>query len=226
MTTFRRLLPRTPFYGWLLVGGLGVTEVISWGVLYYAFGVFLTPMEQELGWSRGATTGAFSLALVLSAIAAIPVGRWLDRHGARLLMSLGSCLAVLLVLAWATATTLPAFYLIWAAIGVVMAALLYEPAFAVVAVWFDRKRARALTAVTLIAGFSSTIFLPLSGWLVQVQGWRPALVSLAIILAVGTIPVHALLLRRRPEDLGLHPDGADGSSTRDPGQVRDDVPVG
>ncbi len=226
MSSFRRALPRTPFYGWLLVGGLGVTEIISWGVLYYAFGVFLTPMEQELGWSRGATTGAFSLALVLSAVAAIPVGRWLDRHGARLLMTLGSCLAVLLVLAWAAATTLPAFYLIWAAMGVVMAALLYEPAFAVVAVWFERKRARALTAVTLIAGFSSTIFLPLSGWLVQLQGWRPALLSLAIILALGTIPVHALVLRRRPEDLGLHPDGADGPSTSGRGQVRTDVPVG
>jgi cyanate permease len=88
-----------------------------------------------------------------------------------------------------------------------MATVLYEPAFAVITVWFDRKRVRALTAVTLIAGFSSTIFLPLSAWLVEAQGWRLALVSLAVILAVGTIPAHSLLLRRRPEDLGLHPDG-------------------
>ena len=85
--------------------------------------------------------------------------------------------------------------------------MLYEPAFAVVAVWFDRKRAQALTALTLIAGFSSTAFVPLAAWLVQAQGWRPALISLAVIPAGGTIPAHALLLRRRPEDLGLHPDG-------------------
>lgn len=74
-------------------------------------------------------------------------------------------------------------------------------------VWFDRKRVRALTALTLIAGFSSTVFLPLSAWLVEVRGWRPALVTLAVILALGTIPTHAFLLRHRPEDLGLHPDG-------------------
>jgi hypothetical protein len=109
-------------------------------------------------------------------------------------------------LGWSRAETI-VFYVVWAAIGVVMAAVLYEPAFAVITVWFDRKRVRTLTAVTLIAGFSSTIFLPLSAWLVEAQGWRTALVSLAVILAIGTIPAHALLLRRRPEDLSLHPDG-------------------
>jgi MFS family permease len=72
-----------------------------------------------------------------------------------------------------------------------MATVLYEPAFAVIAVWFDRRRARALTALTLIAGFSSTVFLPPAAWLVQTQGWRSALASLGVILAIGTIPAHA-----------------------------------
>jgi MFS family permease len=214
-----------PYYGWLLVAGLGLTEIISWGVLYYAFSVFLAPTEAELGWSRGATTGAFSLALVLSGLAAIPVGRWLDHHGARLLMTAGSCLGALLVLAWSRANSLAGFYLVWAAIGLVMATLLYEPAFAVVAVWFDRQRARALLALTLIAGLSSTIFLPLASWLVVLQGWRAALVSLAIILALGTIPIHALLLRRRPEDLGLHPDGAARAELPQGRPPREDVPL-
>jgi len=225
LTILSRMPIRTPYYGWVLVRALGITEIISWGVLYYAFGVFLTPMEADLGWSRGAITGAFSLALVLSGVAAIPVGRWLDRHGARVLMTAGSCVATLLVLAWASSVTLSEFYLVWAAIGLVMATLLYEPAFAVVTVWFERKRAKALTAVTLIAGFSSTVFLPFAAWLLQVQGWRGALVSLAVILAVGTIPVHALLLRRRPEDLGLHPDGARDVRVGTEPPRREDVPV-
>jgi MFS family permease len=215
-----------PYYGWVLVVTLGITETISWGVLYYAFSVFLAPMETDLGWSRGATTGAFSLALVLSGFAAIPVGRWLDRHGARLLMTAGSCVGVLLVLAWAWSATLLIFYLVWALIGLVMATLFYEPAFAVVAVWFDRKRTRALTALTLIAGFSSTVFLPLAAWLVQAQGWRAALVSLAVVMAVGTIPAHALLLRRRPEDLGLHPDGAPTAQAVGAAAQRQGVPLG
>ncbi len=195
------------YYGWVLVVTLGVTETISWGILYYAFTVYLAPMEAELGWSRGDMTGAFSLALLLAGLAAIPVGRWLDRHGPRLLMTLGSMAATLLVVAWSRVATLPQLYLIWAGIGLCMSATLYDPAFATASHWFERRRVQALTVITLMAGFASTIFIPLAGWLVQVAGWRMSLMLLAAILAVGTIGPHALLLRRRPEDLGLGPDG-------------------
>jgi MFS family permease len=195
------------YYGWVLMVALGVTETLSWGILYYAFAVYLAPMEAELGWSRGDMTGAFSLALLLAGLAAIPVGRWLDRHGPRLVMTVGSIAATLLVLAWSQVTSLPQLYLIWSAIGLTMSVTLYDPAFATASTWFDRQRVRALTLITLMAGFASTIFIPLAGWLVQVQGWRPSLLTLAVILAIGTIPPHALLLRRRPADLGLHPDG-------------------
>jgi MFS family permease len=183
------------------------TEMISWGVLYYAFTVFLKPMQAALGWSTAALTGAFSLALLCSAGAGLLVARFLDRHGTRLLMTLGACAASLLVLAWSAAQNLTLFYLIWAGIGISMAAVLYDPAFALVAAWFHRFRARALTILTFIAGFASVIFVPLAQWLVQHQGWRMALVTLALLLAIITIPLHALVLRRRPEDLGLAPDG-------------------
>ncbi len=221
-----RVVPHRVYYGWVLVVALGVTQTISWGVLYYAFSVLIAPMEQTLGWSRGELTGAFSLALLLSGLAAVPVGRWLDRHGPRVLMTAGSCAGVLLVLAWSRSANLISFYLLWAAVGITMATVLYEPAFAVVAQWFDRKRARALTGVTLIAGFSSTIFLPLTGWLVEAQGWRAALVTLGALLAVGTIPAHALLLRRRPEDLGLHPDGDPHHHVAGGPPRSEDVPLG
>ena len=204
------------YYGWRMVWTLALTETTSWGILYYAFTVFLTPIQEELGWSRGALTGAFSLALLLSGVAGIPFGRWLDRHGPRSLMTLGSCAATLLVLAWAEVQGLTMFYLIWAGIGVTMAAVLYEPAFFVVATWFVRQRGRALTVLTLVAGLASVIYIPLAGWLVQWQGWRAALYTLAAILAVGTIPLHAIVLRRRPEDLGLSADGAQAAAPEHP----------
>jgi MFS family permease len=195
------------YYGWVLVGVLAVTETVSYGVLQYAFPVFLAPMQAELGWSRTAMTGAFSLGSLVSGFAAIPAGRWADRHGARGLMTAGSLLAALLLLAWAATDGLAAFYALWAGLGLAMAAVLYEPAFAVVANWFHRLRGRALTLLTFVAGFASVIFVPLATWLVQAYGWRRALVWLAALLAVTTILPHALLLRRRPEDLGLLPDG-------------------
>lgn len=195
------------FYGWVLVLALSLTETTSYGILYYAFAVFLTPMGAETGWSRAEMTGAFSLAILVSALAAVPVGRWLDRRGPRLLMATGSCAAALLLVAWARVTTLVELYVVWALIGATMAAVLYEPAFAVVARWFARKRGRALTALTFLAGFASVIYVPLSAWLVEAQGWRGAVVTLAVILALTTVPPHALLLRGRPEEMGLVPDG-------------------
>lgn len=195
------------YYGWVMLGAVSFTEMTSWGVLYYAFTVFVKPMQAALGWSTTELTGAFSLALLCSAVVALPVARWIDRHGTRWLMTAGSCAASLLVLAWAVVANLALFYLIWVGIGVVMAAVLYDPAFALVAVWFRRQRSRAITILTFIAGFASVIFVPLAAWLVQAQGWRLALVTLAALLALLTIPAHALVLRRRPEDLGLAPDG-------------------
>jgi MFS family permease len=167
--------------GWLLVATLAVTETTSYGVLAYAFGVFLVPMHQDLGWSPTALTGAYSLAVIVSGVAALPVGRWLDRHGVRGLMTAGSAAATVLVLAWAQVTDLTAFYGIWVGIGVVMAAVLYEPAFAVIATWFrdSAERTRALLALTVVGGFASVIFVPLAGWLVEARGWRDALVVLA-----------------------------------------------
>ncbi|HEV2131888.1 MAG TPA: MFS transporter [Longimicrobiaceae bacterium] len=205
------------FYGWVLVGALALTETISYGILAYAFPVFLAPMEAELGWSGTALTGAFSLAMLVSGLAAIPAGRWVDHHGARALMTFGSVAAALLVLAWSRVESLAAFYLIWAGIGVTMAAVLYEPAFAVIATWFVRYRGRALTVLTFLAGFASVIFIPLAAWLVAAQGWRAALVTLAGVLAVGTVLPHALLLRRGPRELGLAPDGRPPVTSSDAG---------
>lgn len=206
-----RLAVRSPgrvYYGWILVSSLSLTEMTSWGVLYYAFTVFLKPMQRELGWSRGATSGAYSLALILSGVVGLLIGRWIDRHGTRLLMTAGSAAAVVLVLAWSRVHNLTELYFIWAGIGIVMAAVLYEPALAAVAIWFRRKRGRALTLLTFVGGLASVVYVPLAGWLVQAQGWRAALITLAIILAAGTIPLHAIFLRNRPQDMGLLPDGA------------------
>jgi MFS family permease len=195
------------YYGWKIVGILALTETISWGILYYAFSVFIQPMQQEFGWSRAAVTGAYSLSLLIGGLAGIPIGRMVDLRGPRLVMSLGSILGVLLLLAWSQVHGLFAFYMIWIGMGIAMAAVLYEPAFAVIATWFQRKRGKALTVLTLVAGFASVIFIPLAQQLVQAYDWRTALVILAALLGAATILPHILVLRRRPSDLGLSVDG-------------------
>jgi predicted MFS family arabinose efflux permease len=189
-----------------------VTETVSWGIVYYGFPVFLQAMERDLRASRVAVTGALSVALAVAALAALPVGRWIDRHGARGLMTLGSCLAAGLLLAWSRADSIGALYAVWAAMGIAMAMILYEPAFAAVVQWFPQDRDRALLTVTLAAGFASTIFMPLAAWLLAWLGWRAAIAVLAAALAAITIPAHALLLRAPRTGLGAAPDAAPRAS--------------
>ena len=94
---------------WAIVGALSVTETVSWGIVYYAFAVFLLPMRRELGFSTAELTGAFSLALLISGVAGIAVGRYLDRRSPRALMTAGSIAGVLLVFAWSRVEGLAAY---------------------------------------------------------------------------------------------------------------------
>ncbi|HYM69437.1 MAG TPA: MFS transporter, partial [bacterium] len=201
-------------YGWIIVAALSVTETISWGIIYYGFPVFLQAMEHEFKASAVSVAGAFSVALAITALAAVPVGRWMDRAGPRGLMTVGSCLAAALTIAWAHTTSLGMLYAVWCGMGFAMAMTLYDPAFAAIVQWFGRHRDRALLTVTLVAGLASTIFMPLAAWLLARVGWRGAVEILGVILAVVTIPIHALVLR--PSSLTHAPNGAASGATGSP----------
>jgi MFS family permease len=210
--------PPTHFYGWRITWVLAITQTVGYGVLTYAFGVFVKPMEAELGWTRSQTSTAFSVAVLWAGLSAIPVGRFVDKHGARLVMSVGSSLGVLLVLAWSFVQNLSVFYVVMVGLGFTMSMVLYDVAFTVIAVWFRQQRSRAMLIITFVAGLASTIFIPLATLLNETLGWRDALRVLAVVLAV-TVPLHALVLRRKPQDRGLSPDGdsfVNTEVTRDP----------
>lgn len=197
---------RRDFHGWRMVWMLGVTETISYGVLMYAVAVFLTPMRADLHASLGVLAGAVSLSLAVTGLAAPLVGKWLDLHGPRLLMTVGSLLGAISVVGWSFARSLTELYLAFFGIGLAAAAVFYEPAFATINRWFDKDRRAALLTLTVIAGFASTIFLPVSQLLIDHLGWRHALLVLAALVALCAIP-HALFLRHTPRHYGLTRDG-------------------
>ncbi len=188
-----------------IVAALAVTQTIGYGTLYYAFAVVLGPLAADLDTSATAVTGAFTCSVLTGAVLALPVGRWLDAHGGRGLMTLGSSAGTLLLVAWAGVRSVEQLYLVQIGIGAATAASLYEAAFAVVVAWSSpRRRSGALLAVTVVAGFASTIFLPLTGWLVAQHGWRTALLVLAAVQAT-TVPLHALVVRRPPRPAARSP---------------------
>lgn len=185
--------PRSSFLVW----ALSCAQLVSWGVLYYGFSLFVVPMENELGWSRTTLNGALSLGLLAAGLFAYPVGTWIDRHGGRWLMTAGTLLGVTMLLAWSQVTDIVAFHVIWIGIGIAQAATLYEPAFVVLTRLYHQTFRTKITLMTLLGGLASTVFIPLIQVLIEALDWRPALVALAGIVAAACLPVHAFMLRDR-----------------------------
>ena len=140
------------------VVALGIGQCVNWGVLYYAFAVLVVPIQRELGVATWVVTGAFSLALLMSAALAPTIGRWGDRDRGGVVMQAGGFGAAALLAAWTLMPGVPALYVVWAGLGLCMAATLYEPAFVIVgrAHADPAQRLRALAAVTLFGGLAST----------------------------------------------------------------------
>ena len=126
--TERTWRKRPPTILWMLSLG----QLISWGLVYYTFPLFVVPMTEELGWSRSGMFGALSAGLMVAGLSSIPVGAWIDRGHGRKLMTGGSLLAAVLLVAWSRIDSLPLFYALWIGLGACQAVLLYEPAFAVI----------------------------------------------------------------------------------------------
>jgi MFS family permease len=208
MSRWAHLRQKRPYYGWTLMVVLGITTIISYGTTQYLFGVLVVPISSSLHWNRASVSGAYSLGLIVAGLLGVLIGPLVDRWGARWLMSAGSALAALALIGLAQMHTLWQFYLLWSGgQGLAMALTLYPVTFTVVTNWFTRKRGTALAVLTLVGGLSSPICIPLAGTLVAHSGWRATLILLGFAQLLLALPLHMLVLRRHPEDLGLSPDG-------------------
>jgi MFS family permease len=176
------------------LAALCLTEIVSYGVLFYAFPVLATDITGSTGWSRTAITAAYSAGNLIGALAGIPAGRLIDRYGPRPVMTAGSVLGAAAAAGIAIAPSYGWFVAAWLLAGVAMAGLFYPPAFAALTGWYGPDRVRALTILTLAAGFSSTIFAPLTAALATHLSWRGVYLVLAAVLAATTIPAHGLTL--------------------------------
>ena len=187
------------------VAALGIAQIISWGSLYYAFSFLITPLMEASGADKTTVFAAFSLGLLVSGLLSAPVGALIDRRGGRGVMTAGSLAGAILLAVLSRVESIVALYAVWAGLGAVMAATLYDPAFAVITRLFSTNYRRAITALTLFGGFASTVFWPLTQFLIAEIGWRQALLVLAALNLAVCVPVHWWVLspsslgpRRRP----------------------------
>lgn len=177
-----------------VVLALGATQTLAWGSTYYLPAILAVPMARDLGVSTGSVFGAFSLALVVTALLGPAAGQRIDRRGGRGLLAASSGLFALGLLALGLSQGPVTLWFSWLVIGVGMAGGLYEAAFATLAGLYGQRARGPITGVTLVAGFASTVCWPLSGWLDAEFGWRAAcFVWSAAHLLIG-LPLNRLLL--------------------------------
>lgn len=192
---------------WAMVWLLALGQIVSWGSLYYSFSFFVLPMQASLGFSLPLLNGALTTGLLVTGAMAPLIGTLVERHGARPVMTAGSLAAALLLVAWSFVGAAPAFYLVWIGLGATLAAVLYEPAMATVYQHFGTDARRGITALTLVAGFASTVFMPLTQTLLAQCDWRTTLRVLAACHLAIALPIHACCIPPRPrkENLEVSP---------------------
>ncbi len=179
----------TAKYGF--VAALGLGQLVSWGVLYYSFPLIAEAIVNDTGLDRSSLYGAATIGLLAAAAMAYPVGTLIDRGHGRKIMVAATIAASLTTAFWSHAATAPAFYAAIITLGGLQAALLYEPAFAVVVRQLNTQQARsAITAITLWAGFSSTLFVPLVQSMLDTFDWRGTLMALAAINVSIATPLY------------------------------------
>lgn len=172
---------------------LGLTQVLSWGILYYAFGVMAPAIQADLRLSPAQLYGAFSWAVLVAGLASLPVGIVIDRIGGRRVMAAGSLVSGsgLLALAWSSG--LAGYFAAWTIMGLGMAMTLYEAAFATLNRSLREASRKAISNVTLLGGLASTVFWPLTAWLLGRQDWRHVCMMFALALLLACLPMHLLL---------------------------------
>jgi len=201
-------LARLPiFYGWLIVAAAFITMAFAVNART-AFSLLFPPILAEFGWDRGVVAGVFSFGFLVSAFISPFVGRMIDRQGPRLVVEAG---IAVLVLGLALATFAREPWQLYATLGLLVGVggnfLGYGVQSVILPNWFVRRRGLALGIAFSGVGVGSIVMLPWLQIVIARDGWRWACLALALITAVVLFPLN-LVLRKRPQEIGLHPDGA------------------
>lgn len=194
------------FYGWVVVAVAFVTMAIGVNART-GFSLLFPPMLAEFGWDRGMTAGAFSFGFVVSAILGPSLGRLMDRRGPRVVMELG---VVLMGVGLILATQIHRPWHLYATLGVMVGGgsvcLGYTGQALFLPNWFVRSRGLAMSVAFSGVGVGSIVILPWLQGVIGAAGWRTACLTMGLLVLVVLLPLN-LLLRRKPQDMGLEPDG-------------------
>jgi MFS family permease len=200
---------------WRAVPVLGVTQIISWGSIFYTPVLIVPLIAAERGWSIAFAMGGFSVGLLTAGLVSPLVGRSIDRYGGHVVMTVGSLIGGLGLFLIVQAAQPLAYVAVWMVLGVAMAANLYDSAFASLGRIFGGNARRPITALTLAGGFASTVSWPATHYLIERVGWQGTYLIYAALLVCVSAPLHAFALPRHRHEA----DGTAAPTTQTPARV-------
>jgi len=198
------------FYGYWIVVAAFVCAFIDSGAGYYSFSIFVKPLEVDLGWGRGTIMAAWSIRFLGVALSSLFIGKLVDSYGARRIIPIGAFIGGLGFVILTLVSNPWHFYLGWAAIGVGISGSGVIPATAVVSIWFKKRRGTALGIMGVGFGAAGLMSPLVGGYLIPHFGWRASYFALALLMWM-LIPLAILVIRSKPADKGLYPDGVEQS---------------
>lgn len=198
------------FYGWWIVVAGFICAFIYSGVGYYAFSLFLKPLNLEFGWSRGTISAAFTVFYVAVALASPFIGRVTDRYGPKKVICTGALIAGLGFALLSLTRSLWHFYVAYALVGVGMTGVGFIPISTLVSNWFSKRRGTVLGITMIGIGLGGLVLAPVIGvHLIPNFGWSYSYLALALLTWGVVIPIALLVIKTKPEDMGLYPDGVE-----------------
>jgi predicted MFS family arabinose efflux permease len=196
----------------LVVAALGVVQILGWGTSLYIPAIFGGPIVAETGWSLGTVVGGTSIGLLTGGLISPLVGRWIADYGGRPVLLASSLLYAAGLSGIGLAPNLPVYLVAWVVVGLGMGTGLYDAVFATLGRMYGHSARSAITNLTLIGGFASTVCWPLSAFLIEFAGWRNACFIYAALHLLVALPLQMLVVRdqRAVDDDGEGGTAADG----------------
>ena len=209
MTSERKI-----FYGWWIVGGAFFLNFAGIGIIMNTMGVFIKPVTESLGFTRGGFTLYFTIAALSMMVMAPVMGKLLERYNIRLIMTVCTAMMATSFALFSQCRTLTQFYIVAVFLGIGSAGSHIIPVSMMITNWFIDKRGLAMGIVFAATGVGGMIFNPLANWIILNYSWQAAFLTFGLVIGLASIPTALFIVRAKPADMGLLPYGGEAALAR------------
>jgi MFS family permease len=200
-------LNKTLYYGYWIIAAAFITQFFAVGMQNYVIGPFLTPMTEELGWTRAEFTASRSIGQMTMAFTGFAIGTYIDRYGGRPFIIAGSFILSGAIYSLSNVESLSQWLIVNGLVLTIGAAMIGNLVVNVtLGKWFVEKRGRAVAFAAMGVSLAGIMLPPITTWLVDYYSWQEAWRMLGVATLLITLPT-SIIVRRSPEDYALHPDG-------------------